>query len=109
MTNLTPKSEKKSTSNVNPLQCLASAIIAGGLATLAYMLMKSISETFASKPIISDNVFVVNISTAVRALVVGVTALAACMCAMVTLGLVALAIQIIIQRFTNKEMPPNEG
>ncbi|NER02009.1 MAG: DUF3082 domain-containing protein [Okeania sp. SIO3C4] len=106
MTNLSPKSEKKSASNVNPLQCLASAIIAGGLATLTYMLMKSISERFASKAIISDNFFVVNISTAVRALVVGVIALATCMCAMVSLGLVALAIQIIIQRFTNKEMPP---
>ncbi|NEP78086.1 MAG: DUF3082 domain-containing protein [Okeania sp. SIO3B3] len=50
MTNLSPKSEKKSASNVNPLQCLASAIIAGGLATLAYMLMKSIKLWFKASP-----------------------------------------------------------
>ncbi|MDJ0553133.1 MAG: DUF3082 domain-containing protein [Microcoleaceae cyanobacterium MO_207.B10] len=104
MTNSTPKSDNNSTQNVNPLQCLASAVISGGLGTGAYLLMKSIAETFASKPIISDNVFVVNISTAVRALVVGVVAFAACMCGMVTLGLIALAIQVTFQRFTNKEM-----
>lgn len=109
MTNLTPKSNNNSTENLNPLQCLASAVIAGGLGTGAYLLMKSIAETFASKPITSDNLFVVKISTAVRALVVGVTAFAACMCAMVTLGLIALAIQITIQRFTNKKMPPKES
>ncbi len=109
MTNSTSKSNKKSTPNVNPLQCLASAVISGGLATLAYLLMKSIANTFASKPIISDNVFVVNMSTAVRTLVVGVIAFATCMCVMVTVGLIALAIQIIIQGLTKKEMPPNEG
>jgi len=106
MTNSTSKSNKKSTANVKPLQCLASAVISGGLGILAYLLVKSIAETFASKPIISDNVFVVNMSTAVRTLVVGVMAFAACMCAMVTIGLIALAIQTIIQGFTNKEMPP---
>ncbi len=109
MKNSTSKSNKKSTPKVNPLQCLASSVISGGLATLAYLLMKSIAETFARKPIISDNVFVVNMSTAVRTLVVGVIAFAACMCAMVTVGLIALAIQTIIQGFTNKEMPPNES
>lgn len=109
MTNLTPKSHNKPTENINPFQCLASAVISGALGTGAYLLMKSIAETFASKPITSDNVFVVNISTAVRALVVGVVAFAACMCAMVTLGLIALAIQVTIQRFTNKEMPPEES
>ena len=107
--NSTPKSNKKYTPKVNPLQCLASAIISGGLATITYLLMKSVAKTFASKPILSDNFLVVNISGAVRTLVVGVIALAACICAMVTLGLIALAIQTIIQRFTNKEMPPNEG
>jgi hypothetical protein len=106
MTNSTSKSNKNSTPNVHPLQCLASSVISGGLATLAYLLMKSIANTFASKPIISDNVFVVNMSTAVRTLVVGVIAFAACMCAMVTVGLIALAVQTIIQGFTKKEMPP---
>ncbi|MCL2934366.1 MAG: DUF3082 domain-containing protein [Trichodesmium sp. MAG_R03] len=109
MTNSTPKSNKKYTPKVNPLQCLASAIISGGLATITYLLMKSVAKTFASKPILSDNFLVINISGAVRTLVVGIIALAACICAMVTLGLVALAIQTIIQRFTNKEMPPSEG
>jgi Protein of unknown function (DUF3082). len=51
----------------------------------------------------------VNISGAVRTLVVGVIAFVACICAVVTLGLIALAIQTIINGFTNKEMPPNEG
>ena len=110
MTNSTQESNNNSTSqNINPVQCLASAVISGGLAAGAYLLMTSIAEKFARKPITSENIFVVNISTAVRALVVGVTAFAACMCAMVTLGLIALAIQITIQRFTHKEMPPEES
>lgn len=109
MTNHTPKSNKTSTPKVNPLQCLTSAVMSGGLATLTYLLMKSVAKTFASKPIISDNFLVVNISGAVRTLVVGVIALVACICAVVTLGLIALAIQTIINGFTNKEMPPNEG
>ncbi|ABG51564.1 MAG: DUF3082 domain-containing protein [Trichodesmium sp. St16_bin4-tuft] len=109
MTNSTPKSNKKSTPKVNPLQCLASAVISGSLATVTYSLMQSVAKTFASKPITSDNFLVVNLSGAVRTLVVGVIALVACICAIVTLGLIALAIQTIIHRFTNKEMPPNEG
>ncbi|MGK7918859.1 MAG: DUF3082 domain-containing protein [Trichodesmium sp.] len=109
MTNSTSKSKEKSTPKVHPLQCLASSVISGGLATLLYLLTKSIAQTFASKPIISDNVFVVNMSTAVRTLVVGVMTFAACMCGMVTIGLIALAIQTIIQGFQKKEMPPNEG
>ncbi len=109
MTNLTPKSNNSSISNVNPLQCLASAVISAGLATGSYFLMKSIADTFARKPITSDNFLVVNISTTVRALVIGVTTFAACICALVTLGLIALSIQIIIQRLTNQEMPPNAG
>ncbi|MEB3343380.1 DUF3082 domain-containing protein [Okeania sp.] len=109
MTNSNSKPNEKTTPKVNPLQCLASATISGGLAILIYLLMQSIADKFASKPIISDNFLVVNISVAVRTLVVAFIAFVACVCAMVTLGLISLAIQTIIQGFNNKDMPPNES
>jgi ABC-type bacteriocin/lantibiotic exporter with double-glycine peptidase domain len=91
---------------VGPFQCLASSAIASGLAVAMYSLMHSIAETFAKKPIVSDNPFVINISSLVRSLVVAIAALATCMCAIVAIGLIALAIQLIVQRFTNKVTPP---
>lgn len=103
MTETNPKSnDNNPAKKVTPWQCLVSSAIASGLTVAAYLLMKSIAETFANKPIVSDNPFVVNISSAVRTLVVAVTALATCMCALVAIGLIALAVQLIVQRFTTK-------
>lgn len=81
----------------NPLRCLTGALISGGLANALYSLTAAIAQSFAAKPIHSDNVAVVNISSAVRTLVVGISALGTGIFGLVAIGLVALAIQILIQ------------
>ncbi|MBD1932119.1 MULTISPECIES: DUF3082 domain-containing protein [Cyanophyceae] len=91
-----------------PLRCLTGALIAGGMAYCLYLLTVSISQTFAAKPISSDNVTAINIAIAVRTLVVGMSALGTCIFGLVTLGLLALAIQITFQRLTNRTPPPTQ-
>jgi hypothetical protein len=84
-----------------PLRCITGAVMSGGFAFTAYSLMISIATTFANKPIHSDNQMVVNIGSAVRTLVVGVVALGMGIFGIVTLGLLALAIQLVIQQLSN--------
>ena len=88
--------------NVSPVQCLMSAIISGSIGYAVYLMTQAIATTFANKPIHSDNTFVINLSAAVRSLVIGIASLASSMFAIVTLGLIALAIQLIWQRLTKK-------
>jgi hypothetical protein len=76
---------------------LLGAIISGGGAFALYTLMSSIAETYANKPITSTSLIAVKISIAVRTLVTGVAALAAGIFAFVSLGLLLLTIQMVIQ------------
>ncbi|MBW4561548.1 MAG: DUF3082 domain-containing protein [Mojavia pulchra JT2-VF2] len=83
-----------------PLRCITGAIISGGLGYALYLLMISIATTFAKKPIHSDNQLVVNLTSAVRTLVVGIVALGTGIFGIVTLGLLALAVQLLVQKLT---------
>ncbi|MDP5338995.1 MAG: DUF3082 domain-containing protein, partial [Nodularia sp. (in: cyanobacteria)] len=83
-----------------PLRCITGAIFAGGLGYAMYSLMISIATTFAAKPIHSDNPIAVNIGAAVRTLVVGVVALGTGIFGIVAIGLLALAIQLVVQQLT---------
>jgi len=85
-----------------PLRCLTGALISGSLAIALYWLTASIAQTFAAKPIHSDNQAVISIASAVRTLVVGMVALGTGIFGLVALGLVGLAIQILIQQLTKK-------
>jgi hypothetical protein len=85
-----------------PLSCLTGALMAGGIAIALYSLTASIAQTFAAKPIHSNNPAVVNIASAVRTLVVGITALGTGIFGLVAIGLVALAVQILIQQLIKK-------
>jgi hypothetical protein len=67
------------------------------MAIALYSLTKSIYQTFATKPIHSHNPAVVNIASAVRTLVVGISALGTGIFTLVAIGLVALAVQILVQ------------
>lgn len=88
-----------------PLRCLTGASIAGGLAIALYSLTSSIAQSFAAKPLHSDNALVLRISAAVRTLVVGVSTLATGVFGLVAIGLVALAMQVFIQQLTQKTPP----
>ncbi|MEA5516066.1 DUF3082 domain-containing protein [Nodularia sp. UHCC 0506] len=83
-----------------PLRCITGAVFAGGLGYAMYSLMISIATTFAAKPIHSDNPIAVNIGAAVRTLVVGVVALGTGIFGIVAIGLLALAIQLMVQQLT---------
>ncbi len=101
--NLTQSEDTKSKVPSTPLSCLIGATISGALATGSYYLMASIATSFANKPLHSSNPIVMNISSAVRTLVVGMVALASGVFALVTIGLIALGIQLLIQQFTKKQ------
>ncbi len=81
-----------------PLRCLTGAVISGGMTYALYSLMIAIATTFAHKPIHSDNQLVVKLASAVRTLVVGVAALGTGIFGLVTLGLLALGGQLLIQQ-----------
>ncbi|NEQ34302.1 MAG: DUF3082 domain-containing protein [Leptolyngbya sp. SIO4C5] len=83
---------------VKPLRCFLGSVVAGGLGFLLYRLFSAIALTFANKPIASSNVTAVNISAAVRTLVMGIVALGAGVFGVAALGLFALGIQISLQR-----------
>ena len=83
-----------------PLRCFTGAFTAGIFSLLAYRLTLSIATSFANKPVISDNPAVVNISAAVRTLVVGMAALGAGVFGIAALGLAALGIQLLFQKAT---------
>ncbi|MFB2979216.1 DUF3082 domain-containing protein [Microseira sp. BLCC-F43] len=101
MTEPTPKKEPETQPNPSgkalpgPLRCLSGAVVAAGLAIALYFLTSSIASNFASKPIQSDNFTVVNITVAVRTLVVGVSALATGIFGLIAIGLAALGIQVL--------------
>ena len=60
-----------------PLRCILGSGVAGGLAFLIWQLTQSIALSFARTPIVSDNRIVVRMSTAIRTLVVGMSAMGA--------------------------------
>jgi len=79
--------------------------IASALAILMYRMLHSISLTFASKPVTSDNVTVINLSAAVRTLVMGIVALGTGVFGIAALGLLLLALQMLFYRLTGKARP----
>jgi hypothetical protein len=78
------------------------AAMASGLAVLMYRMLSAIATTFANKPVTSDNVTVVNLSAAVRTLVMGTVALGTGVFAIAALGLFLLACQMTWQRLTGQ-------
>ncbi len=86
-----------------PLRCLIGAVISGGLGFALYSLTISIATTFANKPIHSHNQTVINIASAVRTLVVGMIALGSGIFGVVGVGLLALAVQLLVQQSTKQK------
>lgn len=111
MANLTPSPKPGSASETQPLpgpfRCFSGSLVAGAIAFACYKLTVSIATTFATKPIHSDNTTVLNIASAVRTLVVGVVALGAGVFGFAAFGLLALGIQVAIQRLSQSHPPTN--
>ncbi|MGK7876205.1 MAG: DUF3082 domain-containing protein [Xenococcaceae cyanobacterium] len=109
----TQKSEASSVEagrkKITPWRCLFGATISGAFAIGLYFMTTSIAQTFAAKPIHSTNPIVMNISVAVRTLVVGITALGTFVFGLVAVGLVALAIQLSVQSLKQHFMSSSEN
>lgn len=84
---------------VSPLKTLIGAIMAGLMALPLSRLTTAIAQSFAAHPLQTTNQVTINISVAVRTLVVGLGTLATGVFALVALGLMGLTIQLIIQGF----------
>jgi hypothetical protein len=102
MTSSLPPSDGSSPPNTSstpptPLRSLTGALMAAAMGLLLYRLTTSIIQSFADHPMVSQNTIVVNLSAAIRTLVVGLATMATGIFAFVTLGLIALAIQAVVQ------------
>ncbi|NCJ07270.1 DUF3082 domain-containing protein [Synechococcales cyanobacterium C] len=83
---------------VTPLRALSGAFLSGTLGLLLYRLTESIAQSFAAHPFQSSNQIALNLSIAIRTLVVGLSTLATGIFAIAALGLVALAAQMLLRR-----------
>jgi Protein of unknown function (DUF3082) len=91
------ESQKSPDENVTPLRCLFGSAISGGIAYLLYLLMNSIALTYAVKTVTSTNPLVINLTAAVRTMVIGIVALAVGVVGLVSVGLLLLGIQVTVQ------------
>ncbi len=91
-------------SKVTPASCLVGSLLSGSLAFLLYGLTRSIAQTFAHKPITVTQQWAIQLASAVRTLVVGMSALATGLFLLTTVGLILLAIQLVI-----KKMKPDQS
>ncbi|MGD1860637.1 MAG: DUF3082 domain-containing protein [Leptolyngbyaceae cyanobacterium] len=80
------------------LRAFTGSLIASVFALLCYKMLMAVATSFANKPVTSDNVTVINLSAAVRTLVLGTITLGAGVFAISALGLGLLGIQMIWQR-----------
>ena len=83
--------------NATPFRCFSAAALSGGIAYLCYLMFTSIVHTYAAKAVTSSNPIVVNLTAAVRTMVMGVVALGTGVFGVVALGLFLLGIQVTIQ------------
>ncbi len=90
-----------------PLKCFTGALTASIFSLLTYRLTVAIATSFANKPVTSSNPAVVNISAAVRTLVVGIVALGAGVFGIAALGLAALGIQLLFKKLSGP--PKNDA
>jgi hypothetical protein len=97
-----PDSTQDNKKSLSPWRCFVGVLLSGSLATACYSMTRAIANTYANKPIISDNQVTVNIASAVRTLVVGIASLGTFVFAFATLGLFALGIQLTIQSFKQR-------
>ena len=92
------------------LRAFTGSFIAGTCMLLFYKMLTAVSTSFANKPIVSDNITVINLSAAVRTLVLGVIALGTGVFGMAAIGLSLLGIQMIWQRITGTaEATPSDS
>lgn len=86
-------------SAVTPVRCLTGACIAGTLGLLLYRLTAAIAHSFASHPVSTHNQLIYGLTVAVRTIVVGICTLGTGVFSIIGVGLVALSVQLLWQRW----------
>lgn len=94
-----PSQEKLTEAMTSPWKAVLGAGISTGFAIALYLLTSSIISTFANKPVTSDNPTVINLTVAVRTLVMGVAAMGTAVFALIAVGLLILTLQLMLERF----------
>jgi uncharacterized membrane protein YciS (DUF1049 family) len=97
--NLTPQVDSPAQVSSTPLRCVTGAVMSGGMGYGLSLIMIAIATNFANRPVHSINPLVINITSAVRTLVVGVFALGTGIFGIVAIGLLALAVQLLVQQW----------
>jgi hypothetical protein len=82
---------------ITPMRCFTGGSISGVLAIAAYFLTKSVVLTYSTMPIKFNNPMAIRIASSVRTLIMGVTTMATFVFLMVTVGLMALGIKLMIE------------
>jgi len=88
------------------LRCIIGSIVAATMAIGSFFINSSIAQYFVDRPIHSSNYLVVNITAAVRTLIIGISTLATGVFSLIALGLLALAIQVTIQQLKKQTPSP---
>ncbi len=105
MVNPTPDLNSSATSQMaqarefhpTPLRCLLGGLISAVFAVGLYFLTTAIHKAFTHTPIPNSSTTAINIATAVRTLVLGLSALGMVTFGIAALGLFGLTIQLLIQ------------
>ena len=80
-----------------PLRCFFASIISGAIAYCLYLLLNSVVQTYAAKAVTSSNPIVVNLTAAVRTMIMGIVALGTGVFGVVAVGIFLLGIQLTVQ------------
>jgi hypothetical protein len=79
-----------------PLRAMLGSAVAGGFAFALWRLTETIAIRMALTKVVSDNMIVMRMSSAIRTLVVGLSAMATGIFAVAALGLLLLCIQMLV-------------
>ena len=82
---------------ITPLRCLFSSIISAGISFCLYLLLNSIVQGFAAKTVTSSNPLVIKLTSAVRTMIMGVTALGMGITGLIAIGIFLLGIQVMFK------------
>ncbi|MGB3403532.1 MAG: DUF3082 domain-containing protein [Microcoleaceae cyanobacterium] len=96
-------SSKTDISKISPFRCLTGSLISSCFAIASYLLTSSVAQTLAQTPIRSGNQYAMQIASAVRTLVIGMCALGTGVFTIAAVGLLALMVQIMIQKRKQRE------
>lgn len=92
-----------SESKATPLRCFLASLISGAIAFCLYLLLNSVVQTYATKAVTSSNPIVINLTAAVRTMVMGIVALGTGVFGVVAIGIFLLGIQLTLQGFNQAE------